>query len=211
MEVGEYVMPYDRMYDRLEVAKCACGCGRVVRHSYKDMNDWNQCRYGCYGETIECVNCEAIYHVEHYIQHFIVPRWVGNGVSDTPYLVPNGLTLQHDVRKRRFGFTLLQEVISTYSKCEIESMIDDMRVNKYSTRVSLSISRDVVNRYYRWFKKRNLQDVIVFLQDCLHDYDVQEWTAEKMRDFKRAESQRIAENKRLISDVISKSFELVFV
>lgn len=85
-----------------------------------------------------------------------------------------------------------------------------MSINKYSTRLTLNESRDIVNLYYRTYRKRSLPNIIKLLQKCKSNYDSYEWTFEKMQKYKIEEQQRIETNTQIINDTISKSFKLDF-
>ena len=81
-------------------------------------------------------------------------------------------------------------------------VIEDMSINKYSTRLTLDDSRDIVNLYYRTYRKRSLPNIIELLQKCKSDYNSYEWTFEKIQKYKIEEQQRIETNTQLINDTI---------
>ncbi|MCI8427083.1 MAG: hypothetical protein HFJ03_06065 [Lachnospira sp.] len=85
-----------------------------------------------------------------------------------------------------------------------------MSINKYSTRLTLDDSRDIVNLYYRTYRKRSVPNIIELLQKCKSDYNSYEWTFEKIQKYKIEEQQRIETNTQLINDTISKSYKLDF-
>jgi hypothetical protein len=89
-------------------------------------------------------------------------------------------------------------------------VIEDMSINKYSTRLTLDDSRDIVNLYYRTYRKRSVPNIIELLQKCKSDYNSYEWTFEKIQKYKIEEQQRIETNTQLINDTISKSYKLDF-
>lgn len=72
-----------------------------------------------------------------------------DGISDIPFLVPIGMTLKHDVSSKYFNFGLDENIVSSYEKSNIQAVIDDMSTNKYSTRLALDDSRDIVSLYYK--------------------------------------------------------------
>lgn len=203
-------MSWNTVYDRLEKSSCACGKGSVLRHSYMRMDDWNRTDDGYYGEEIQCDFCSKRYHIEHDIRHFFCPSWEGDGISDTPFLVPSGMTLKHDVSPKHFNFGLDEKIVSAYEKSNIQAVIEDMSINKYSTRLTLEDSKDIVNLYYGTYRKRGLPNIIKLLKQCKSNYDSYEWTFERMQKYKIEEQQRIETNKRIISDTISKSYKLNF-
>ena len=153
-------MSWDTVYDRLKKPSCACGKGIVIWHTYMEMNDWNQIRDDYYGEEIQCEHCGRKYHIEHDIKHFICPSWEGDGVRDTTYLIPNGMTLQHDIMPKHFNFHLDEKVVAFYTKDSLQSVVDDMTTNRYSTRLTLSDSKNIVSLYYPKYRKRSLPNII---------------------------------------------------
>lgn len=203
-------MSWDTVYDRLEKSSCACGKGSVLRHSYMRMDDWNRIDDGYYGEEIRCEYCSKKYHIEHNIRHFLCPSWEGDGINDIPFLVPIGMTLKHDLSPKYFNFGLDEKIVSSYKKSNIQAVIDDMSINKYSTQLTLDASKDIVNLYYRTYRKRSLPNIIKLLQKCKSNYDSYEWTFEKMQNYKNEEQKRIETNTQIINDVISKSYKLSF-
>lgn len=203
-------MSWDTVYDRLEKSNCACGKGTIIRHSYMRMDDWGRSENGYYGEEIQCKYCSKKFHIEHYIRHFFCPSWKGDGISDTPFLVPNGMTLKHDVLPKYFNFRLDEIIVSSYEKGDLQDVIDDMTINKYSTRLTLTNSKDIVNLYNRKYHKRSLPNIIKLLQKCLCDYDCYDWTFDKMQKYKIEEQRRIEVNTQIINDTISQSYELSF-
>lgn len=203
-------MSWDTVYDRLEKSSCACGKGSVLRHSYMRMDDWNRTDDGYYGEEILCEYCSKKFHIEHYIRHFFCPSWEGNGISDVPFLVPIGMTLKHDVSPKHFNFKLDEKIVSSYEKSIIKIVIEDMSINKYSTRLRLDDSKDIVDLYYRTYRKRSLPNIIDLLQKCISNYDSYEWTFEKMQKYKDEEQKLIETNTRKNDEAISKSYKLNF-
>ncbi len=120
------------------------------------------------------------------------------------------MTLRHDVLPKHFNFSIDEKIVSSYEKSNIQAVIDDMSMNKYSTRLTLDDSKDIVNLYYRTYRKRGLPNITKLLQKCKLNYDSYEWTFEKMQKFKIEEQQRIETNTKIINDTISKSYKLNF-
>ncbi|MBU3228903.1 hypothetical protein [Clostridium algidicarnis] len=203
-------MSWDTMYDRLEQSQCACGNGVVTRRSYSKMDDWNRTKDGYYDEKIQCEDCNSKFHIEHYIKHFFCPPWKGDGISDTPYLVPNSKTLKHDVSQKQFNFRLEEEIVSSFNKNTLETIVDDMTTSKYSTRLKLTDSEKVVDLYFRQHKKRSLPNIIKLLQQCVYNYNSYEWGFTTMQKYRHKEQLRIETNSKKINDSISQSFELEF-
>jgi len=204
-------MSWETMYDRLEQSRCACGKGVVIRHSYMKMDDWNRSESGYYGEKIQCDDCHENYHIEHNMTHYPCFPWKSDGVSDIPYLVPNGMTLKHDMLQKKFNFSLEERIVSSFEKDNLQKVLDDMIASKYSTQLKLVDSKSIVDLYYQRYLKRSLPKIITFLQECAYNYDSYEWTCEKMKKYKAQEQQRIETNHQIIKDTISQSYRLDFV
>lgn len=203
-------MSYERVYDRIETAKCACGNGQVVRHSYMDMNDWNQERSGTYGDEIQCTECAKKYHIESYSHRINQPWWDGDGIVTNIFLVPNGKTLKYTLEPKSFIFQPNEKVMSEYTKDEINAMISDMRKNKFSTRLDLDSSKKVVSEYYYRYKKRSLPAIIDMLLSCIEDYDSFEMNHSKMIAFRDSEAKQLEENRKLYNETLSCSFPLKY-
>lgn len=203
-------MSWDTMYDDLEKSQCACGNGTVTRYHYSKMDDWNRTRSGYHDEKIQCINCASKYHIEHHVQHHFSLPWKGDGISDTTYLIPNGMTLKHDISEKKFGFNLEECIVSSYKKDSLVKIIDDMMRSKYSTRLGLADSNEIVSLYYCKYKKRSLPNIVNLLKQCVFDYSSYEWDFDKMQEYKRQEKKRIEVNTRKIDDTISQSHKLDF-
>lgn len=85
-------MSWDR-YEFDEQSSCACGKGIVVKHCYREDDDWNRSREGCTGIDIQCHECKSKYHYDSITRHYCCPSWKGDGVYTSEYLVPNGLKI----------------------------------------------------------------------------------------------------------------------
>lgn len=203
-------MSWETMYDRLEISHCLCGKGTVTRQTYFEMDDFNRARDGYYDEKIQCTDCATKYHIEHHIRYYFCPPWKGDGIADTPYLVPNNMTLKHDVNEKIFVFSLKERIISSYKKDSLESVIDDMEKSRYSTRVELTDSKEIVNLYYRKHNKRSLPNIIELLKQCVSDYSSYEWDFDRMQEYRQQEQNRIEANIEKINNTIAHSYELKF-
>jgi len=200
------------IYDRLEQSHCACGEGVVIRHSYKRMGFRNRSENGYYGEEIQCNECRRKYHIEYNKIHNSCPLWEGDDINDIPYLIPNGMTLKHDVSQNNlyFYFDLDEKIVSYLEKDKLQNVFDDMIKNKSNTRLKLAESKGIVELYYQRYHKRRLQNIIMLLQKCICDYDSYEWTFEKMQEHKMKEQQRINANIQIINNTLAQSYKLEF-
>ena len=52
-------MSWDR-YEYDEQSSCACGKGIVIKHCYREDDDWNRSREGCTGIDIQCPECKKL-------------------------------------------------------------------------------------------------------------------------------------------------------
>lgn len=203
-------MSYERMYDRIERAVCACGMGEVIHHTYEDMNDWNQTRSGIYGEEILCPACKGKYHIEHITRTFPQPKWDGDGIVTTYYLVPIGKTVNLQTKPRPHSFTFDQACVAKYTKEELSNVVSDMKESRYSTRLALDDSKKIVSAYERRYKKRGLPQIIAVLEKCIQNYSGYNLTHDSFAELQEMEQARITENQKIIDAVLKESFQLNF-
>ena len=85
-----------------------------------------------------------------------------------------------------------------------------MKQNKYSTRLELKASQEIVGTYYRHYKKRSLPPIISTLQNCVDNYDSYEWTYDKMQEYLKLQKEEAEKNEKYVADVLKKSFPLDF-
>mgnify|MGYP004694395663 CR=1 FL=1 len=202
-------MSWDRI-EYKEVAPCVCGKGAVIRLAYKEDDDWNRTREGIIQEEIACESCRSQYHIEHIVHLYSCPNWVGNGVSDKTYLVPNDLTIPDKLHEKDFCFDTEMQIVSMYSYADIKAAKADMVTNKYTTRLKLQVSQDIVSIYEKCYRKRSLPPIIDLLCKIERQYDKYEWTKERMSAYRAEEKVKIEENEREIADVIAQSVLLEF-
>ena len=204
-------MSWDRM-EYKEYAVCKCGKGRVVRHLYREDDDWNRTRYGCVSEEIECPKCSVNYYIEHFVRHYSCMPWDGDGISDRIFLVPNGSKLPTVKSERNFIFSKLDEqLVSQLTLTEIARAIEDMKMNKYSTRLEFDASKHIVALFEKQYKKRSLNLIIPMLEKIVQSYEQYEWTPEKIAEYRIMEKEEIEQNKKEIQEVLDRSFELLFL
>ena len=192
-------MGWDRI-EYQESAPCACGKGRLTRTTYREEDDWSCSRSGSSEETIECHECAQKYHIEHLIRHFFQPKWEGNGTSDTTYLVENGYSIQHKTSVQKLYFCRLEdEIVAKYTKDELLQVIEEMSLVRFSTRLQLRSSLEIVSLYSKRYKKKSLQPIMAFLKDCVDRYDTFEWNPVTVEAY-YADEKRLADEgqKRLI-------------
>ncbi len=202
-------MSWDRT-EYTETAICACGKGTIVRLAYIEDDDWNRTRGGIISEEICCTECKEKFHIEHYIQHYFCPYWKGDGIIDRTYLVPNNFTIPSVLSEKNFCFSVDEQIVANYYLEEISAAKADMIRNKYSTKLERKSSQDIVAWYEKRYKRRSLSPIVELLNNIESQYDHYEWTPQRLEEFRNNEKIKIQENKRVIADVIARSFELDF-
>ena len=200
-------MSWDRI-EHKEIAKCACGNGYLHRVAYTEADDWNRIRSGCYDETIQCDQCKNKYHIEHLIRHCFQPKWVGDGVIDKTYLVPNGQTLQYKTEVEKLFLEFDESLVASYSKEELLIALEEMMSVKYSTHLKNRISIDIVNRYYKKYKKKSLRQISDLVSQCLDCYDDYQWNKESANRYYEDQQHLINKNKQLIEQTLKNSIEI---
>ena len=85
-----------------------------------------------------------------------------------------------------------------------------MQTNKYTTRLELGSSREIVLLYQRRYKKKSLKMIIPVLETIIQNYDKYEWTPETITEYRTTEEKDLSKNNKAIDEAISKSFELNF-
>lgn len=202
------------MYDRKEQAVCACGEGFVKRNSYQEGDDWNRFREGVENEEIRCGKCAEKYHIEHLVKRYNCMPWDGDGIIDTTYLVPNGKTINIQSEPKRLPFECFvnfnEQAVALYSKEDLQAAIEDMKTNKFSTRLSLETSKNLVSAYLRDKKSKKLANIIKALDFCIENYDNFEWTFAKVKEFRKEEAKLLKDNEKELEQTLSESYELNF-
>ncbi|MFV0476122.1 MAG: hypothetical protein ACK5MQ_18250, partial [Pikeienuella sp.] len=126
------------------------------------------------------------------------------------YLVPKELTLDINTSEKIFNFKFDEQIISLYSKNEISSMVEDMKKNKYSTRVEFEETKIIIDIYYRKYKKKRLNLIVDVLTDSLIKYDTYKWTKDKMEQFRKQEAKEIKMKLVNKEKALLKSYQLIF-
>ncbi len=205
MERDEY-MSWDRFeYD--EIAKCRCGKGKIVRHMYEEEDDWNRSRGGCTGEEIQCPECSKRYRIEHLMNY----KHDGIIEYDRVFLVPQNMNFPQPISERSFYSPHIEEeIVASFPLDDIKASANDMIVNRYTTRLRLSVSKQIVSVYYKRFKRKDLSLIVPILNKIITNYDSFEWTVDKITEYRQKEKEAILENNKAIELAISNSFELNF-
>lgn len=203
-------MSWDR-YEFDEISKCACGQGHIIKHCWREDDDWNRSRGGLSGYDIECPNCKSKYHVQSITRYCNCPSWVGDGYYTIEYLVPNGMNLPQPIDKCYIWTQGIDgEIASKFTVNELNAVIVDMEQSKYSTRVNLDDSSTIVYIFDKRKHIRSLSKIIPVLQEIIQKYDTYEWHPDSVAEYQRQEDIKIKENEKIIADVIAQSFELHF-
>ena len=201
---------WDR-YEYDEQSSCACGKGIVIKHCYREDDDWNRSREGCTGVDIQCPECKSKYHYDSITRYSWCPSWIGDGYYTYEYLVPNGLYIPEVITARSdFGHTVKEDIVCCVTKQALQDVIEDMKINKYSTRVQMSESGTIVSICSKRLRTKSLSRIIPILQEILDSYEQYEWNPDTIAEYKQQENERIKRNEDMITDVISKSYELHF-
>lgn len=207
-------MSWEVISDNKEKAVCACGKGFAVRNVCKRADDWNRFDERIYGEGIECPECAKKYHIEHVVKHYNCMRWDGDGIVDTTYLVPNNMTLKIQTEPERLPYEntirFNDRAVALYSKDELIAARNDMEVSKFSTRLTLAASRDLVSMYNREKKSKKLANVMDAIDYCVENYDSFEWTYPKIKAFREKEAGILEENKDRLAQALAVSLRLEF-
>lgn len=114
------------------------------------------------------------------------------------------------INEKHFDFNVDEEIVSIFSYAEIHAVKADMVKNKYSTRLELQNSRDIVSIYEKRYKRRQLTPIIDLLSRIEQQYNRYEWTPQKMAEYKSEEKERIIKNEMEINAVIDHSTLLMF-
>ena len=192
-------------------ARCACGKGKVIRHLYSKYDDWNRSEHGCISEEIQCDNCKKKFHIEHLIRRYWCPSWVSDGISDRIFLVPNGLKIPPIMSEKTFYFSNIdEEIVSKFAFDEIESVIIDMKEKKFSTKLTKEESKGILKIYYKRTKRKSLPPIISSLEQIIQNYEIYDWTPDKINEYRVSEKSAIDNNEKAIKKIIKESYELNF-
>ncbi len=195
-------MSWDRI-EYQEAASCACGKGRVIRTAYQEDDDWNRFRSGSFGEEIECSDCSKKYHIEHLIRHFFQYKWDGEGISDTTYLVENGYSLNHKTKVENLPIYGLEErFVASFTKEELLKSLEEMQSVKYSTKLQLPSSKQIVALYFKRYKKKSLSGIVEYLQICISKYDSFKWNPNTVKEYYEKEKQLAADGQQKLDEAL---------
>ena len=203
-------MSWDR-YEFDEISKCACGNGLVIKHCWREDDDWNRSRDGVSGYDIECFECRKKYHVQSIKRYYSCYSWEGDGICTTEYLTPKELNMPDPMYKSHIQTKNIdEEIASLFTIDELKSIIVDMTQSKYSTRVKLDKSKRVIRAFNKRRHIKALSKIIPVLHEIVQKYDSYKWHPDTVAEFYRKEDYKIKENRKAIKDIIAKSFELQF-
>lgn len=189
-------MSWEVMYEWKEKAVCACGKGFVTRICYEEGDDWNRFRDGVSVEKIECENCSNKYHIEGT---YLVPNGETLNIKTVPETLPFEQFITFDIR-----------AVALYPKETLIRVVEDMRLNKCSTRVTLNESKNIVLMYYRAKKSKMLSNIIEALNNCIEKYDEYEWTYNTIKSFRKEEAIALKENEMKQKQIIALSHKLIY-
>ena len=113
-------------------------------------------------------------------------------------------------KKSDFAYfnNLKEEIINKVTKQDLIDVIADMEKNRYSTRIDLANSKQIVRIFYKQEKHKSLKTILPVLQELLSTYDKYKWNPETIALDRENEKHMIEENEKHIIDVLSKSYEL---
>lgn len=197
-------------YEYDEQSSCACGKGIVIKHCYHEDDDWGRSRKGYTGIDIQCPECKSKYHYDSITYRSLTP-WDGDDFDTYEYLVPNGSKIPEVITARSyFGGTAEEDIVCCVTKQKLQDVIEDMLVNKYSTRVQMPESKTIVSICNKRLRTKSLNKIVPILQDILESYEQYPWNPDTIVEYQRKEAEQIKQNEDMIASVISKSYELHF-
>ena len=201
-------------WDRIETdmySKCACGQGRVIKHCWQEDDDWNRSRSGISGYDIACPKCNEKYHIDTITRNYVCRPWISDGITVNEYLVPRGLDLPKVITPMTIHpCSADAEIVSKYTEEAITDVIDDMIANKYSTRVQLQDSKNVIRICNKRLHTKSINKIVPFLKEILDKYNIYEWNPVTIAEFRKKEQTIIQNNENEIDRVVSKSYLLEF-
>lgn len=207
-------MSWETMSDIRETAICACGKGTVIRWVRNEGDDWNRFSSSVHDEEVLCRKCGSMYHLEHVTKTFRCMPWDGDGIVDKSYLVPNGRSLNINLEPVSLPFEVFRKfperIVARYTKQELQAIVEDMKINKFSTRLTLDTSKDVVSEYHKSYRSRKLTNIIDVLSGCINNYESFVWTYPRVQQYREQEAETIRKNKTEFDETLAVSFELHF-
>lgn len=189
-------MSWEIMNEWKEQSVCACGKGFVTRICYREGDDWNRFREGNSNWEIECEECSEKYHIEG---EYLVPKGKTIDLKTSPEQLPFEYNINFENR-----------AVALFTIEELKSAVEDMKSSKFSTRLSLDISKKLVDMYYRAKKLKKLTTIIDALMYCINNYDDFEWNYDKVKEYRKQEVEEIIENEKVVNKVLSESFKLKY-
>lgn len=209
-------MSWDTTY-YVSTAECPCGKGYIERKHYKREDDWNKSEFGISSETIMCPVCKSHYHIEHLIKHYYCPSWVGDGISDTAYCVPNGLTVNGfdtEYHTPNIYYSFEESIVNKFSKNDLLRAIDDMIEKKFSTRLNDSKVIQVYESFECYFRTKRFKNIIPKIKFIVDKYDdfveSEKITKSKIESAIAVEKKRVHNENARFMYALNRCKELIF-
>lgn len=185
-------------YSHTYASPCACGAGEVIMIQHMASDDWNRIRGEGVEYEIKCESCKEKYHIARSGYH---------------YLVPNGIEMPIGKRCRSFySFysSVEEEIACSFSQHTLQEVLYDMKTSKYSTRLTLDVSKRIVKMYYHRIKRRSLPEIIQCLEKIVNNYNDYKWNRDKIEEYRKQEQKEIDDIEKKRNAVIQVSFKLNF-
>ena len=196
--------------DFVSTDSCPCGHGVIERKYYEEDDDWNRSRSGIISETIMCPDCIKTYHIEHIVRYNACPKWKGDVISDVAYCVPNGMTVQGfdtDFHKSDITYSFEERIVSQFSKEDLMISVEDMKVKKFSTRITDEKVQSVMHSFQYHCNTKRFKILIPEIEAIIADYDKfvvsYQNTKAKIDAYNEEEQQRIDAERSNLSDVLA--------
>jgi len=103
-----------------------------------------------------------------------------------------------------------EDIVCCVTKQTLQNVIEDMKTNKYSTKVKMAESKTIVSICNKRLRIKSLNKIIPILQEILESYEQYKWNPDTIAKYKQKEAEQIKQNEDMITEVISKSYELHF-
>lgn len=78
----------------------------------------------------------------------------------------------------------------------------EMKSAKFSTKLQLQSSKQIVSLYFKQYKKRSLPRIIEFLQICIDKYESFQWNPDTIKQYHEREEQLAAKGKQKFDEAL---------